>query len=79
MKVLAFVVDCFVDGQTPSGHCTFNVHYLTSDGQLSADGTFNVDISETEGQITQSLKSGVADAVNTALSTSLTAADVRLF
>lgn len=79
MKVLAFIERCFVDGSTPAGNCSFNVSFLTSDGQLSSNGVFNADLTLNETQIAVAVKTGVVAAVNAALGTTLNVADVRLF
>lgn len=79
MKVLAFILDCFVDGQDPAGTCRFNVNYTTSDGQLSSSLAVPITIADTEAEITADIKQAVADAVNAALGTSILKGAVRLF
>ena len=79
MKVLAFIKDCAVDSSDPAGTCRFNVDYTTSDGQLSANLSVPITISDTEAAIEADVKQAVADAVNAALTVSILKSAVRLF
>lgn len=79
MKVLAFILDCFVNPSDPAGTCRFNVNYTTSDGQLTSSLEALITISDTEAAIISDVKQAVADAVNAALGTSILKGAVRLF
>jgi hypothetical protein len=79
VKVLAFILDSFIDPADPVGDARFNVNYMTSDGQLSSSLTVQVTIADSEATITADIKQGIADAVNTALGTSILKGAVRLF
>jgi len=79
MKVLAFILDSFIDPADPVGTARFNVNYVTSDGQLSSSTVAIVTISDTEAEIVSDVKDQVATAVNQQLGTSITKTSVRLF
>ena len=79
MKVLAFVLDAFIDAGDPVGDARFNVNYMTSDGTLSSSLVALVTIADTEATITADIKQQVADAVNAELGTAITKLAVRLF
>lgn len=79
MKVIAFILDCFVNPSDPVGTCRFNVNFTTSDGQLTSSLEALITISDTEAAITADVKQAVADAVNAALGTSILKGAVRLF
>ena len=79
MKVLAFILDCFINPSDPPGSCRFNVNYTTSDGQLTSSMEAVITISDTESAIQADVKQAVADAVNQQLGTSILKGAVRLF
>lgn len=79
MKVIIFILDCYVNGDTPANNCTFSVDFHTSDGTYSSNAPINIDITQNESQIQSALKSAVATIINAALGTNLNAADMRLF
>jgi len=79
MKVLAFILDLFIDSADPVGTARFNVNYVTSDGQLSSSTVAIVTISNTEAVIKSDIKEQVATAVNQQLGTSINKTSVRIF
>ena len=79
MKVLAFILDLFIDAADPAGTARFNVNYMTSDGQLASSVVAVVTISDTEAVITSDIKEQVAVAVNQQLGTSISKTSVRIF
>ena len=79
MKVIAFILDCYVDGADPAGTCRFNVSYNVSTGALSGSISPVVTISDTESAIQADIKQAVADVVNSQLGTSILKGAVRLF
>lgn len=79
MKVLAFLLDSFIDPGDPVGDARFNVNFSTSDGQLSSSLVCQVTISDTEAAITADIKTQIADEVNRQLGTQITKLSVRLF
>lgn len=79
MKVLAFILSCYVNSEDPTGSCRFVVEFMTSDGQLTSNIEPVITISDTESAIIADIKQAVADAVNAQLGTTILKGAVRLF
>ena len=82
-KAIAFIQDCFVSGDTPADNCTFIVNFHTADGTYSSTNLTDVDVTQSEAQISGDLKTSVANSLNAGLNLSgpgsYAAADIRLF
>jgi hypothetical protein len=79
MKIVAIVVNANCQGESVDDNAAMLIEYSCGDRLFSSSVTTVVDLTRTESEIREDIRTTVSDAVNVSRGLSTTSADVRLF